>query len=68
MLFRSPPVVQHETESKQMCVRGDDRKILRVHGVLKADEQNVCASDWKECGSLCGQHAGKKHTGGRALE
>ena len=51
-----------------MCVRGDDRKILRVHGVLKADEQNVCASDWKECGSLCGQHAGKKHTGGRPLE
>ena len=51
-----------------MCVRGDDRKILRVHGVPKVDEQNVCASDWKECGSLCGQHASKKHTGGRALE
>ena len=36
--------------------------------IPKVDEQNVHASDWKECASLCGQHAGKKHTGGQPLE
>ena len=33
-----------------------------------ADEQNVYASNWKECVSLYGQHACKKHTGGQPLE
>ena len=33
--LRYPSIVQHETESKQMCVRGDDRKVLEIHGILK---------------------------------
>ena len=47
-----------------MTIRAQER---RRH-VPKADEQNVCASDWKEYASLCGRHTGKKHMGGQPLE
>jgi len=33
-----------------------------------ATYQNVCTSDWEECVSLRGRHAGKKHTGRRPFE
>lgn len=33
--LRHPSVLQHEIESKQVCVRGDDRKIPRIHGIPK---------------------------------
>ena len=36
--------------------------------VPKVDEQDVRASNWKECASLRGRHAGKKHIGGQPLE
>ena len=28
-------VIQLETKSKQMCVRGDDRKVPQIHGIPK---------------------------------